>query len=157
MPRRKKIDPIDRAILKALCTDGRMAASHIAEMVGLVPSVVAHRIARMREDGILLGFTAIVDGGALGLLDQFMRLQVQADRPARRLSFEDNVRSADAILSAKRLMGANTYMLRGYGTEFTDAVYAVAERSGVRIDAFSHEAIDLEVKPLRGSALPSAW
>lgn len=157
MSHKKEIDPIDRVILKALCTDGRMPAKHISETVGLVPSVVARRMARLREDGVILGFTAIIDGGALGLLDQFMRLQLQADRPARRLSFEDNVRSADEILSAKRLMGANTYMLRGYGTEFIDAVYAAADRSGVRIDGFSNEAIDLEVKPLRGNALPSAW
>lgn len=157
LSRQKSIDPIDRKILKALCADGRRPAKQISEMVGLVPSVVGRRIERLREEGVILGFTAIIDGGALGLIDQFMRLQLQADRPTRRLNFEENVCAANAILSAKRLMGANDYMLRGYGTDFIDAVYSVADRSGVRIVGFSNDAIDLEFKPLRGSALPSAW
>ncbi len=59
-------DPLDRRILELLATDARATYAAIGAEVGLSVTAVKRRIDRLRADGILVGFTVILDPVRLG-------------------------------------------------------------------------------------------
>lgn len=153
MPRKIRIDEIDRTIIKSLTGDGRIRKANLAARLGMSASATAARITRLESDGVLQGYTAIVSGAPLGISEFMVRIQIWPERPAQRLNFEHALRALDVVVSAKRLVGLGDYLLRGIGPNCVDAVWELAERSGVRIKALTSEAIDMEIKPLRGMPL----
>jgi DNA-binding Lrp family transcriptional regulator len=60
------LDPLDRRIMAVLATDARMSFAEIGEVVGLSASAVKRRVDRMRASGAIMGYTAVLDPGALG-------------------------------------------------------------------------------------------
>ena len=57
---------MDRKILALLVEDGRRTYDDISERVSLSAPAVKRRVDRLRRDGALRGFTAVVDHAALG-------------------------------------------------------------------------------------------
>ncbi|WP_084105932.1 Lrp/AsnC family transcriptional regulator [Demequina sp. NBRC 110056] len=55
------VDDLDRRILAMLRADGRASFAHIGDEVGLSPSAVKRRVDRMVADGVIQGFTALID------------------------------------------------------------------------------------------------
>ena len=62
-----KLDETDIQILKALQSDGRESASHIAEKVNVSVPTVTERIRKLQESGIILGFQTVINPSAVGL------------------------------------------------------------------------------------------
>jgi Lrp/AsnC family leucine-responsive transcriptional regulator len=60
------MDDPDRQILALLVEDGRRTYDDIAGRVALSAPAVKRRIDRLRDRGVLKGFTAVVDHAALG-------------------------------------------------------------------------------------------
>jgi Lrp/AsnC family leucine-responsive transcriptional regulator len=60
-------DPIDRRLAAALCQDGRATLRTLAEISGLSVSAVQARVRRLEADGVIKGYSALVDPEALGL------------------------------------------------------------------------------------------
>ena len=60
------MDDVDRKILALLVEDGRRTYDDIAGRVSLSAPAVKRRVDRLRRDGALRGFTAVVDHAALG-------------------------------------------------------------------------------------------
>ena len=60
------MDTVDRKILALLVDDGRRTYDDIAQRVSLSAPAVKRRVDRLRRDGALRGFTAVVDHAALG-------------------------------------------------------------------------------------------
>ena len=61
-----RMDAVDQRILTLLVEDGRRTYGDIASRVRLTAPSVKRRVDRLRAEGALEGFTAIVDHGALG-------------------------------------------------------------------------------------------
>src|SRR6185503_10637067 len=61
------VEDTDRAIVTALTQDGRLSYTDLAEKVGLSVSAVHQRVRRLEQRGIIKGYAARVDHGALGL------------------------------------------------------------------------------------------
>jgi DNA-binding Lrp family transcriptional regulator len=61
-----RVDDTDRKILAALTEDGRSTYDDIGRRVSLSAPAVKRRVDRLRRQGVLRGFTAIVDPAALG-------------------------------------------------------------------------------------------
>jgi DNA-binding Lrp family transcriptional regulator len=61
-----RIDDVDRKILACLVEDGRSTYDDVGQRVSLSAPAVKRRIDRLRERGVLRGFTALVDPTALG-------------------------------------------------------------------------------------------
>lgn len=55
-----ELDDVDRAILDVLQEDGRISNVDLAERVGLSPSPCLRRVRRLEEEGVLLGYRAVV-------------------------------------------------------------------------------------------------
>jgi len=60
------MDELDRKILALLVEDGRRTYDDVAGRVALSAPAVKRRVDRMRRDGVLKTFTAVVDHAALG-------------------------------------------------------------------------------------------
>ena len=61
------MDDVDRALLDELARDGRASVRQLADRLEISRASAYARIARLREDGVLRGFTIDVDPRALGL------------------------------------------------------------------------------------------
>jgi len=62
----RPLDRIDRRILAALSRDGRMPVTDLAREVGLSKSPCQARLKRLRDEGYILGFRAVLDPARLG-------------------------------------------------------------------------------------------
>ena len=60
------VDEIDHRLLALLREDGRRTFSDMAAVVGLSVAAVKRRVDRLRETGVILGFTVQVDHALLG-------------------------------------------------------------------------------------------
>lgn len=67
MRRVHDLDAKDREILALLETDARRSSSEIARLTSLSAPTVAERIARLRDIGVIRGFTVKVDPAKIGL------------------------------------------------------------------------------------------
>jgi Lrp/AsnC family transcriptional regulator, leucine-responsive regulatory protein len=86
----REMDATDRKILALLQEDGRRTFGDIASRVRLSAPSVKRRVDRLRAQGALEGFTAIVDHGALGwhteaLVELFCRPGTSLDEVAATL------------------------------------------------------------------------
>jgi DNA-binding Lrp family transcriptional regulator len=61
-----RVDDVDRRILACLVDDGRSTYDDVGKRVALSAPAVKRRVDRLRERGVLRGFTALVDPAALG-------------------------------------------------------------------------------------------
>lgn len=66
MSKKRPLDAVDVAILRALQQDASMTNQAIGELVGLTPGPTHSRIKRMKEEGIIKGIHADLDWKALG-------------------------------------------------------------------------------------------
>ncbi len=81
------MDALDRKIVALLLEDGRRTYGDIAGHVGLTSPSVKRRVDRLRAEGAIEGFTAVVDHAALGwnteaLVELFFRAGTRLDEVA---------------------------------------------------------------------------
>ena len=86
----ERMDAVDHRILALLVADGRRTYEDIGRQVKLSPPSVKRRIDRLRAEGALRGFTAVVDHAALGqdteaLVELFFEAGTTLDRVAATL------------------------------------------------------------------------
>lgn len=96
------MDGVDRQILALLLADGRSTYDAIAAQVNLSAPAVKRRVDRLREQGAIRGFTAIVDHAALGatteaLVELFFAPGTQLDAVAARLAHFPEVLEAWSV------------------------------------------------------------
>src|SRR3954451_23844429 len=85
-----RIDAIDATILQLLTEDGRRTYGDIGRQVSLSAPAVKRRVDRLRQRGVLRGFTAVIDHSALGsateaLVELFYAPGTLLDEVTRRL------------------------------------------------------------------------
>jgi Lrp/AsnC family leucine-responsive transcriptional regulator len=79
------VDETDQKIVELLRADGRMAFSDLARHVGLSTAPVSRRVAKLEADGVIRGYTAIVDDGATGELDAFTEVRLTGSTDTRQI------------------------------------------------------------------------
>jgi Lrp/AsnC family transcriptional regulator, leucine-responsive regulatory protein len=76
----RAVDALDRAIIELLEEDGRATLAEIGDRVTLSAPAVKRRIDRLQRDGVITGFTVLVDHSKLGRpLQAFTELQFAGD------------------------------------------------------------------------------
>ena len=108
-----RLDEMDRKILAELQDDAAQSLDEIARKVGSSKTPVWNRIRRMREAGVILRHTALLDAEALGLEACFFVLirtsEHEADWQRR---FLQVLRDRPEVLEAHRLAGDIDYILK---------------------------------------------
>jgi DNA-binding Lrp family transcriptional regulator len=61
-----RLDDLDRRIVACLLENARLSFSQIGGQVGLSAPAVKRRVDRMRHDGVITGYAAVVEPAALG-------------------------------------------------------------------------------------------
>lgn len=70
------LDELDRQVLDHLRRDGRAPVSEIAQAVALSSAAVSRRIMRLERDGVIRGYTAIIDDQQSGILEAFTEIRL---------------------------------------------------------------------------------
>jgi Lrp/AsnC family transcriptional regulator, leucine-responsive regulatory protein len=79
---RSALDPFDRKLLTLVQRDAGQTAEALAEQVGLSPSAVLRRLKRLRERGVIVAETAVVDPLKVGKPNFFLAaLEIERERP----------------------------------------------------------------------------
>ena len=95
------LDGIDRRILAALQTDGRLTNVELADRIGLSPSPCLRRLKRLEQAGVIRGYRAVLDRRAVGLgLTVFVGIKVGKHS-------RDNAEMLNAALAAPEVVACH--------------------------------------------------
>ena len=112
MPNFPQIDAVDRAILEQLSVDARIPNNRLAERVGLAPSTCLARVRALRAAGVVRGFHAEIDLGALGRpLQAMIAVRLAVHARAQIDDFTEHVRSLPGVLSIFHMTGQTDYLV----------------------------------------------
>lgn len=118
------LDATDRVILSELIRNGRVTFKELGELAGLSPHAVAPRVRRLVEAGIVTGFTAMVDFGAVGRgLDALIDVRLLST--AKPEAFEQTAAELPAVREVSFLTGRFDYQLRAACVDADDLDHTV--------------------------------
>ena len=128
----RRIDPVDSEILRLLSADARMSYRALGAAVGLSANGAADRVRRLREAGVIEGFTTVLgvaatDPGLDALID--VRLAPDQDDDA----FESAVARLPNVIGDVHLAGRTDHQLRVHCRD-ADELDA-CEAKGARVDS----------------------
>ncbi len=108
-----QLDELDRKILGELQNDASQSLDEIARKVGSSKTPVWNRIRRMREQGVILRQTAILEPEALGLeACFFVLIRTSEHEAAWQRKFLQVLQARPEVLEAHRLAGDIDYILK---------------------------------------------
>lgn len=77
-----KLDRHDRRLLNLVQEDASLSAEQLAQRVALSPSAIQRRLKRLREDGVIVRETAVLDPAAVGKPTVFVvSIEIERERP----------------------------------------------------------------------------
>ena len=107
------LDRYDAAILDELQRDGRLSIVDLAEEVGLSSTPCARRLKLMEQDGIIQGYTAVIDPNRLGLKVQaFVQVRLTRHTDENIEQFRRAVDSLEEVVSCHAMTGAYDLLLQ---------------------------------------------
>lgn len=107
------IDDKDRQIIAVLQANGRISNQDLAEAVNLSPSPCLRRTRILERDGVIRGYTAVIDEQAYGLpVMAFVRIKLQIHSEQSVAAFEAAIQAIDAVLDCYVMTGSSDYLLR---------------------------------------------
>lgn len=109
----RKLDMIDRRILRALSRDGRLSNSQLADEVGLSPSPCWQRTRRLEQEGYIRGYTAVLDQARMGAPETVI-IEVMLDRHDDETleSFGRAMSAMDEVLEVWLTTGEYDYFIK---------------------------------------------
>jgi Lrp/AsnC family leucine-responsive transcriptional regulator len=123
------MDSKDRDIIAALQADGRMSNQELSERVNLSPSPCLRRLRALEDEGVIRGYTAIVDEEIYGLpVTAFVRVRIQVHAQESVKRFEDAIRVMDSVLDCYVMTGDADYLLRVLVSSLRDYERFVREK-----------------------------
>lgn len=105
-------DRIDEAILSALQNNARMSNKELAAEVGLAPSSCLERVRRLEQQGVLVGYHAKVDPGALGIgLQAFVSVRMERHSRDRVDAFREHVANLQETVAIYHVAGQEDFLV----------------------------------------------
>ena len=109
----KKIDQIDRKILRVLQREARITNLQLAEEIGLSPAPTLERVRKLERNGIIKSYHANIDASRLGLGLKVM-IQVslirQIDNAMQK--FVDQITEIEEVIECMQVTGDYDYYLK---------------------------------------------
>jgi DNA-binding Lrp family transcriptional regulator len=104
------VDAMNRRILNLLVNDGRMTHNEIAAKLKRSPSTVRDRIKRMEDDGIILGYFAVVNNERMGIrVDAILLANLKPGVPPEELR---KLRGVEEVKEVLQISGPRRIMVR---------------------------------------------
>ncbi len=112
------MDAIDRKILELLQKNGRMTVKEITQTISLTAPAVSERIKRMEKDGVIEGYTAIVNPRKMGRsVHAIINVSVQ---PADTDKLLTMVTNDPMVVECHHVTGEYSYMIKVDAFEISD-------------------------------------
>jgi Lrp/AsnC family transcriptional regulator len=109
----RRIDAIDRKILRVLQEDASLSVAEIGDRVGLSSTPCWKRVQRMESEGIITGKVVLVDQNKIGLgLSVFVSVESGDHSEAWLRKFAQVVGAMPEVIEFYRMAGDVDYMLR---------------------------------------------
>lgn len=107
------LDELDRKILSILRADGRITITDLAEAVGLSKTPCQQRLRRLQQNGVILGFRAIIDPAKLGLDHiAFAEVKLNDTRETALAEFNAAVRQIPEVEECHMIASSFDYLLK---------------------------------------------
>jgi DNA-binding Lrp family transcriptional regulator len=115
------LDSKDRQIVQALQTDGRLTNQDLSERVNLSPSPCLRRVRLLEEQGVITGYTALVDQKAWGLpITVFIRIKLERHGDEAVNAFERTIQDMPQVMDCWLMTGRSDYLLRVIAADLED-------------------------------------
>jgi DNA-binding Lrp family transcriptional regulator len=132
-----ELDAIDKKLVRALQTDGRLSNAELASRIGLSASACLRRLQRLEQSGVIAGYAATIDGASIGKpTTVFIEITLASQVSTALDAFERAVAACDDVLECHLMSGDFDYLLRVAVADMRD--YERVHRQ--RIAAFPHVA-----------------
>lgn len=105
------MDQVDYKIVKALMDNGRITWAELAGLLHLSSPATADRVRRLEDQGIIKGYTALLDAESVGY-GLTALIAVSLERPGHRKAFLDMVMKVQEIQECHHTAGDDDYMLK---------------------------------------------
>lgn len=108
-----EMDAIDQKIIRTLQQDGRISNQDLADRVGLSPSPCLRRVRALEAEGVLQGYTALIDEARLGFgVSVFVSVQLDRQVDQALETFEKAVQGFEEVVDCWLMTGNRDYLLR---------------------------------------------
>jgi Lrp/AsnC family transcriptional regulator, leucine-responsive regulatory protein len=108
-----ELDDADLRLLRAVQRDAGASQAELAEQVGISPSLVSRRLARLRENGVLRATVELVDPAKVGLTcAAIIRVRLRDHAAANVKLFRDVVARMPEATFCVMMTGEADYLLK---------------------------------------------
>ena len=115
------MDSKDRQIVQALQAEGRLTNQDLSEQVNLSPSPCLRRVRLLEEQGVIKGYTALVDQKAWGLpVTVFIRIKLERHGDDAVSAFERAIQDMPQVMDCWLMTGRSDYLLRVIAADLDD-------------------------------------
>lgn len=133
------IDKTNRRILRELERDGRITNAELAEKIGLSPSACLRRVQELEKTGVIKGYRAVIDAGAMDRsFTVFATVALSDHQKKSQRQFERAMQQAEQVRECHNVTGSFEYILRievadleAYKKFHTDVLGTVPLVSGI--------------------------
>lgn len=107
------LDDIDRKMLRALQTDGRMTNADLARTVNLSESACLRRLRALEAEHVISRYAAVVNERAVGLpISVFVTVTLSSQAEGALTAFETAVTAVAEVVECYLMTGSSDYLLR---------------------------------------------
>lgn len=106
----KTMDALDWRILAALQQNGRLSYAALGRQVGLSASAVTERVHRLEADGVIAGYTAVINPKKVGLsVTAIIRWRVAAIHCAQ---VQQTFKETREIVECHKVTGSDAFVMK---------------------------------------------
>jgi Lrp/AsnC family leucine-responsive transcriptional regulator len=107
------IDKLDRELLRLVQADGRLTNAELAQRIGLSPSAAFRRLQRLEQSGVISGYSATLDGEAIGKpTTVFIEVTLASQVSTALDAFERAVSACEDVLECHLMSGDFDYLIK---------------------------------------------
>ena len=112
------MDAIDKKILELLQVNGRMTVKEITQTISLTAPAVSERIKRLEKEGVIEGYTALVNPRLIGRsVHAIINISIQPGDTDKLLNLVSN---EPMVTECHHVTGAYSYLVKVDASEIAD-------------------------------------